>query len=213
MAIFNPYSKFWMIFDTVMDYVRLGLMVVLFSLPLFTMGTAIAAGMTVAMRIERGEAPTVVRPFWKAFKENFKQGLPLTLVFGGIFTLLAADWYTVTQMEATASVRFLELGIVVLAVLVVMIGFYVFAGMARYELRWKALVRNAVIYTFLNFPKNLLGVGILVAGLLLYNYAQPIVPVIICAVPALEMFYMGKVCMTTFRKLEGKQTDEEDPEE
>ena len=70
MQIFNPDSKFSQFIYSVMDYIKLGLVFLLFSIPGFTAGAAAAAVMTVGMRIERKEAPTIFRPFWQAFKDN-----------------------------------------------------------------------------------------------------------------------------------------------
>lgn len=210
MPVFDPDSKAMIVLSNVIDYVKLGLIVILFSIPVVTLGTSIAAGMTIAMKMERGEAPAIVKPFKKAFRENFRQGLPLTLVFELLFGLLALDWYQVMEMERTLVVRIVTALLVLLVILLVMIGFYVFAGMARYELKWKALVKNAVIYTILNFPKNLLGVAILVAGIVLYTYLKTIVPIVICVIPALEMFYMGKICVQTFNRFENPQDKSEE---
>ena len=211
MPIFDPNSKVMMFLSDVLDYVKLGLMVVLYSIPVITLGAAITAGMTIAMKIERKEAPVIAKPFRKAFRENFRQALPLTIGFELLFALLAFDWYQVMQMERTTAVKLATAGLVLAVLLLIMIGFYVFAGMARYELGAKALIKNAVIYTILNFPKNLLAMGILVAGILLYAYLKEVVPIVICAIPAVELFYMGKVCVQTFNRFE--QAGESEPEQ
>ena len=93
MQIFNPDSKFSRFIYSVTDYVKLGLVFLLFSIPGITAGAAAAAVMTVGMRIERNEAPAIFRPFWQAFRANFRQGTLLTLLFMAVFGFLAADWY------------------------------------------------------------------------------------------------------------------------
>ena len=115
MQIFNPESKFSQFIYTLTDYVKLGLLVLLFSIPGITAGAAAAAVMTVAMRIERKEAPIIFRPFWQAFKANFCQGTWLTVIFMVIFGFLAADWYVLGQMEATGLTRLLTAVIFLLA--------------------------------------------------------------------------------------------------
>ena len=90
MQIFNPDSKFSQFIYSLLDYVKLGLLFLLFSIPGITAGAAAAAVMTVGMRIERKEAPVIFRPFWQAFKDNFRQATPLTLIFMLVFGFLAA---------------------------------------------------------------------------------------------------------------------------
>lgn len=208
MPVFHPDSKAMIVLSNILDYVKLGLLVLLCSIPVFTLGTAIAAGMSVAMKIERGEAPAICKPFQKAFCQNMKQGIPLTVFFELVISLLAFDWYQIMEMKQSTITRLVTVMLVVLVLLIVMIGFYVFAGMARYELKWKALIKNAVIYTFLNFPKNLLAIGILLVGILFYSYIRISVPIVICFVPAIELFYMGKVCVKTFQRLEKQEGEE-----
>ncbi len=211
MPIFDPDSKFMQITNTILDYVKIGLLFMFFSIPVITMGAAAAAAMTVAMKIVRGEAPAVWQPFWKAFKDNFKQGTVLTVVFGLLFALLGFDWYQVMQMETTTPIQIARAGIVLLAILVTPMALYSFAIIARYELPVKAVLRNAVIYTLLYFPKNLLTVAMIAAGIAAYSLATPVIPLVVTLVPPVVIWYFAKTCVTVFNTSERKQeeTDEE----
>lgn len=210
MPIFDPDSKFMQITGTMLDYLKLGLLFMLFSIPVFPMGAAAAAVMTVAMKIVRGEAPAVWEPFWKAFKENFKQGTVLLIIFGAIAGLLAFDWYFVMQMESSTVVQVARAGIVLLAILAVSIALYSFAIIARYELPVKAVLRNSVIYTLLYFPKNLKTVGMIVAGILAYNYFTPILPLIVTIVPAIVIWHFARTCVEVFRRSESREQEDEE---
>ena len=170
MSLFDPDGKFMQITSTMLDYVKLGLLFMLFSIPVLPMGAAAAAAMTVGMKIARGEAPAVWKPFWKAFKANFRQGTLLLLIFALIFALLGFDWYQVMKMESTTVVRVARAGIVLLAILLSSMALYSFAIIARYALAVKAVLRNALIYTLLYFPKNLLTIAFIVLGILTYSY-------------------------------------------
>ena len=129
MSLFDPDGKFMQITSTMLDYVKLGLLFMLFSIPVLPMGAAAAAAMTVGMKIARGEAPAVWKPFWKAFKANFRQGTLLLLIFALIFALLGFDWYQVMKMESTTVVRVARAGIVLLAILLSSMALYSFAIM------------------------------------------------------------------------------------
>lgn len=210
MPIFDPDSKFMQITNTMLDYLKTGLLFMLFSIPVLPMGAAAAAAMTVAMKMVRGEAPAVWQSFWKAFKENFKQGTALLLIFGLIFALLGFDWYQVMNMDSTTVVRIARAGIVLLAILVTSIALYSFAIIARYELGLKAVLRNAVIYTLLFFPRNLLTVAMIVAGILAYNFFTPIIPLVVAIVPPVVIWYFAKTCVKAFRTSERKQEEQEE---
>lgn len=210
MPILDPNSKFMQITSTMLDYVKIGLLFMLFSIPVIPMGAAAAAAMTVAMKIVRGEAPAVWEPFFTAFKANFKQGTLLLLIFGAIFGLLAFDWYQVMNMETTTVVRLARAGIVLLALLALSMALYSFAIIARYELPIKAVLRNAVIDTLLYFPKNLFTVALIVAGILAVNFLTPIVPLVVTILPAVVIWYFAKVCVRAFRIQETRANETEE---
>jgi len=209
MSLFDPDSKFMQITNTMLDYLKTGLLFMLFSIPVLPMGAAATAAMAVAMKMVRGEAPAVWQSFWKAFKENFKQGTALLLIFGLIFALLGFDWYQVMNMDSTTVVRIARAGIVLLTIFITSIALYSFAIIARYELGLKAVLRNAVIYTLLYFPRNLLTVAMIAAGILAYSFITPIIPLVVAIVPPVVIWYFAKTCVKAFRASERKQEEAE----
>lgn len=208
MPIFDPDSKFMQITSTMLDYLKIGLLFMLFSIPVIPMGAAAAAAMTVAMKIARGEAPAVWEPFWKAFKENFRQGTILLIIFATIFALFGFDWYQLLKMDSTTLIRVARAAIVVLAIFTLSMALYCFAIIARYELPVKAVLRNSVIYTLLYFPKNLVVVGMIVGGILAYYYITPIVPLVVAIVPPVVIWYFAKTCVSVFRNSENRTQEE-----
>lgn len=203
MQIFNPDSKFSQFIYGAADYVKLGLVLLLFSIPGITTGAAAAAVMTVGMRIERKEAPTIFRPFWQAFKENFKQGTLLTVLFMAVFGFLAADWYVLMQMEQTLLIRLICAIIFVLALLAASLMMWVFPTLARFELTNRQIIHNAVIHMFARFPQTLLALAAAVGGFILAAYFPQVLPVVTFFVPAFVIWYMSRTCVRRFRKFDG----------
>ena len=208
MSLFDPDGKFMRLTSTMLDYVKLGLLFMLFSIPVIPMGAAAAAAMTVGMKIARGEAPAVWKPFWIAFKENFRQGTLLLLIFALTFALLGFDWYQVMKMESTTVVRVARAGIVLLTILLTSIALYSFAIIARYELAIKAALRNGVIYTLLYFPKNLLTIALIALGILTYTYFVNLIPLVVAVIPALVIWYFSKTCVHVFTASERRQEED-----
>lgn len=210
MQIFNPDSKFSQFIYSVMDYVKLGLLFLLFSIPGFTAGAAAAAVMTVGMRIERKEAPTIFRPFWQAFKENFKQGTLLTVLFMAVFGFLAADWYVLMQMEQTLLIRVICAIIFVLALLAASLMMWVFPTLARFELTNRQIIHNAVIHMFARFPQTLLALAAAVGGFILASLFPQVLPLVTFFVPAFVVWYMSRTCVKRFRKFDGSLEEEQE---
>lgn len=208
MQIFNPDSKFSQFIYSVMDYVKLGLIFLLFSIPGFTAGAAAAAVMTVGMRIERKEAPTIFRPFWQAFKDNFKQGTVLTVLFMAVFGFLAADWYILMQMEQTLLIRLICAIIFVLALLAAELMMWVFPTLARFILTNRQIIHNAVIHMFARFPQTLLALAAAAGGFILAALVPQVLPLVTFFVPAFVVWYMSRTCVKRFRKFDGSAEEE-----
>ena len=213
MQLFNPDSKFSQFVYTVTDYVKLGLVFLLLSIPGVTAGAAAAAVMTVGMRIERKEAPTIFRPFWQAFKDNFRQGTGLTLLFMAGFGFLAADWYVLWQMEGTGLNRLICGVIFVLALLLGCLALWVFPTLARFELTNRQIIHNAMIHMFMNFPKTLLALFAAVGGFALAALVPQVLPLITLFVPAFVVWYMSRTAVRRFRKFDGSQEEAENAPE
>ena len=210
MQIFNPDSKFSQFIYGLTDYVKLGLAFLLFSIPGITAGAAAAAVMTVGMRIERHEAPAIFRPFWQAFKDNFKQGTLLTLLFMAVFGFLAGDWYVLMQMEGTLLIRVICAVIFVLALLAAALMMWVFPTLARFSLTNRQIIHNAMIHMMARFPQTLLAIGTAVGGFVLASYFPQVLPVITFFVPAFVIWYMSRTCVKRFRRFDGSAEEEQE---
>ena len=79
-AIFAPDSKFMQAMARVSDLVILNLLFLLSCVPLITIGAASAALYTVCFRIGTDREQGVCRSYFRAFRENFRQGTILWLI-------------------------------------------------------------------------------------------------------------------------------------
>ena len=213
MQIFNPDSKFSRFIYSVTDYVKLGLVFLLFSIPGITAGAAAAAVMTVGMRIERNEAPAIFRPFWQAFRANFRQGTLLTLLFMAAFGFLAADWYVLWQMEGTALIRVICGVIFILALLSGCLALWAFPTLARFELTNRQILHNALIHMLACFPRTILALAAAVGGFVLVSYVPQVLPVITMFLPAFVIWIMSRTAVRRFRKFDGTEAEKAEPEE
>jgi uncharacterized membrane protein YesL len=62
------------------DIIILNLIFVVTSLPVITIGTALSALYAVAMKLARGEDPSILKEYMKAFKRNMKPATIMMLV-------------------------------------------------------------------------------------------------------------------------------------
>ena len=88
----RPDSKFMIYANKASDLMGLNLLMLLFCLPVFTLGPSVTAMHYVLLKILRDELEEgVIRTFWKAFRSNFKQATLLWLIYLPIGLLLGLD--------------------------------------------------------------------------------------------------------------------------
>lgn len=202
MDFLDPDSKFSQIMSTVFEYLKLGFLFLIFSIPIITAGAAATGTMYVGMKIVRGEAPKLWPHFWQSFRRNFRQATVTTVILIAIAGLLGFDWYQLFQMESTLLVRIARAAVFLAALAVLMASLYLFPILARFEVTGRQLIRNAVSFGMMNFTNNLLVIAVILAGLWLLDYALPLLPVVAAAMPALMIWLMSRLCVKTFSKVE-----------
>lgn len=136
--------------STAADLIILNLLTLLCCLPVLTMGAALTALNAAAIKILRGEETAPVKDYFRAFRENFKKGTVLGLVFTLVCGILAADF-----LAAQTYIPALRPVIAAMALLVLTLGQYAFALLARYENTLRGTVKNALLLAVGYFPKTL----------------------------------------------------------
>ena len=159
--------------STTADLIVLNLLTILCCLPVVTVGAALTALNTAAIKIVRGEETAPVKDYFRAFRVNFKKGTILGLVFLLVFAVLIVDY-----LAAGNAVSILRPVIAAIALLVLMLGQYAFAMLARYENTLRGTLKNAMLLSIGYFPRTL-GMAVFAAALWLLaiqflRYGAPI---------------------------------------
>ena len=136
--------------SVVADLIVLNLLTLACCLPVVTAGAAITAMNAAAIKIIRSEESTPVKDYFRAFRENFKMGCAMGLLFLLIFALLYVDYLAAqTFIPALCPV------IAAMALLTLTLGLYAFALLARYENTLRGTLKNALLLAVGYFPKTL----------------------------------------------------------
>lgn len=161
--VWNTENSFFRFMGKIGDIFLLNVMWVVCSLPIVTMGAATTAAMYVGMKLARGEDGLVVSRFMKSFKMNFKQATIIHLIMLPIGIVLAMDVSILLEARDNASYILLAITTIVVLVYVVML-WYVYAVLARFDNSVKGTFKNAFFISLVNFPINLL----MLVGLVVY---------------------------------------------
>ncbi len=121
------------------------LMFVVFSLPFFTLGAALAALYHVMLKTLRSGG--VVNPFaqfWEGFKSNFKQGTAVWLLFVAVMGFLSVDLQICAQ--AGAPLSHMSFAIYAIGIVALCLFFFMMPVMAAFEARLNQLPKHALYF-------------------------------------------------------------------
>ncbi len=133
-------------------------MMLLMAIPNIAVGPA-QAGLTYILRCFSYENPTF---YWSDFKdkmkENFKQGIVVSLINLAVFIFILMDFYLYSQLSKGGSSILLVAAngiLFLILVLFIMMGMYIYPMMVTYELKIKYLYKNAFLFSIGRFLPNL----------------------------------------------------------
>ncbi len=131
-------------------------------IPIITIGPAFTALYTVLLAMSKDQEAPVTKMFFRAFKENFKKGLAVGLIYTAIMALLISD-IQIWQVSQTETKPLFVTATVILIVLLAMLGCWLFPLLAKFDNTVKNMFKNAAIFAFKYFPISL-AMGIVVVG-------------------------------------------------
>ena len=156
MSFLSPDSEVMEFLSKVTDFIIINLLTLLFSIPIITIGAAHTAKFYTAMKIVRGEEPSVVKSYFKSFKENFAQVTGAWMIILVVGLVLAFDWYNVLYGRAEGMPVLLKAALGVLSFVVWSVAYCMFPFEARYKVTLKELFKASMVMALLNFPRMVL---------------------------------------------------------
>ena len=156
------------------DLMALNILWFVCSLPIITIGPATVSLFTVTLKLAEGEPVSVLKTFFKAFKDNLKQ----SLIVGAfsIFTIftLYADVNYILAIDGTLQKVYIVVACIVLALLLTTIT-YLNALIAKYNNTLKDHIINTFKLAFVNPVQTILMWLILLVPVFCVLFIQPIV--------------------------------------
>lgn len=196
----GPFYKFMMQF---MDLLTINILWILCSMPIITIGASTAAACSVTMKMAKDEEGYIARQFFKAFKQNWKQGT----ILGFLMALVAYAFYLDTQILKAASdpsylVIVMTFG---LAIVYVLCFTYAFALIARYENTIKNTIQNSIKITFRYFGRTLAMLFSLALIYIVLSFNAIMLFFLILIGPGCLFYTYGFFCRGIFEKIEKDQ--------
>ena len=139
-------------------------------LPVFTFGASTTAMYAAAFKIIRGKEGKITEEFFTAFRRNFRQALPITVIMLFTAALLATGIVSLRGMEEPNSILYGVLIFLIVAAIAVFC--YVYPLLAVFDNTTPVIFNNAWRLALTNLPVTIMCV-ILNAFLPLLVYAFP----------------------------------------
>lgn len=149
--LFRTDSRFSLFMTTVFDLVCLNVLWLLCCIPVITIGAATTALYGMTMKMVRGEEGAIVKGFFRYFRDNFRQSVPMTLILLAFAGVMAADLHILGNASdlhilgnAPGEVSSLLYGgCLALLLLGAAVAGYAFPLLARFENTVKNTIANA----------------------------------------------------------------------
>lgn len=149
--LFRLDSPFMLALSRLADLVLLSVLWVVCCLPIITIGPSTAALYYVALKLARGEEVRITGTFFRGFKENFKQGVVMNLIFLVLGAVLLADYIIMAMAEGTfasvSGVCFFVMGVWLLCII-----FYAYPLQAQFYNTVRQTLINAAQLCVRKFP-------------------------------------------------------------
>ena len=168
--MFSIEGKFFKALTKAGDFLILGFLGFVFSIPVITMGASITAMFYVGMKLVRDEEGYVFKGFIKSFKQNFKQATVINLIMLVLAVILYVDMSIVKQMGQPLG-QIMNIIFLAFSVLYVMVFLYIYPVLAKFYNSTRNTFINAVLMSVRHLPYTVLMAVICACPVLLVSFA------------------------------------------
>ncbi|MBR5646373.1 MAG: YesL family protein [Treponema sp.] len=182
----------------ILKLLLLNMIWLLFCLPVITIGSSTAAAFSVTLKLAKDEEVSIWSQFIKGFRQSFLQGM-----FMGFFTAgctIAAVFLWKRILEDPSFFPIVGGGI--FTVTVILLNFFAFPLIARYENTFKNVIKNSVSIFVQFFQSALMAVIIVSVEVAIIYFSKYIFFVTVLFMPVLIFYTISVTAKDCFDKLE-----------
>ncbi|MBQ3920008.1 MAG: DUF624 domain-containing protein [Oscillospiraceae bacterium] len=196
----KPFFRFWeMFFERFWKMVKLSLLTFLFSIPIVTIGPALA-GMTKVLHSYVLDKDTFIwHDFMKGFKSNLKMSLPVGLIdIVFVISFICSIQVYPAVAESTGNGIFNVFCVVAVgfALTVFMMNFFIFPMIVCTDLTFKQVIKNSFYLTALGLKTNIITLLlVMLTGGILVVLSILSSPAVYILVPVILISFIGFLIM------------------
>lgn len=153
--LFNLDNPFMQFLFRVSDLIILNLIFMLSCIPIVTIGASISALHSVCLKIVRGQESYMWQRFWKAFRQNFKQGTILWIISILLFIFINMD-YTILNAVDIPFFGYVKVALGAVTTILFSMFIYVFPIIAHFKCTIRQAIKNALFMTIGHLPFSII---------------------------------------------------------
>ena len=153
--LFNLDTPLMQMLTRVGDMIIINFLTIICSLPIITAGAAISATHRIMQDFLMDNETTIVRTYFRAFKENFKQATRVWLALVVIIAALLADVFLINLFIQGSLRSFFVILLSAVALIVFAISMYIFPLLTRYRNTLPQHLRNSLILMITKLPRTI----------------------------------------------------------
>lgn len=194
------------------DLMLLNFLTIICCIPIFTAGAAFTALDYMCLKLVRNEENYLIRGYFKAFKENFKQATGIWLIILWVIAAVAGDVYIMSHsgMEFPFIIRMAVLFVSIVTLFTFM---YAFPMQAKFVNPVFKTLRNAFIASILQFPKTIIMIALLFVPFLAVMYMDFLTPLVFLFGFSFHSYLSALLYNKFFLRLEEAATQDSEQEE
>lgn len=124
-------------------------------IPIVTIGASISALHSVCLKIVRGQESYMWQGFWKAFRQNFKQGTILWIISILLFIFINMD-YTILNAVDIPFFGYVKVALGAVTTILFSMFIYVFPIIAHFKCTIRQAIKNALFMTIGHLPFSII---------------------------------------------------------
>lgn len=198
--------------NKVADIMILSIVFMVACIPVVTGGAAFTAAYYMGFKMVKDEESYIIKGFFRAFKENFKQATIIWIFVLFLGALILADYRIVlySGIEFASWIRIAMVSVTLVAALGIV---FVFPLQARFQNTVKNTIKNAFLMALSHLPSAFLLILIYAVPYLLLYFVPQLLPAVFLLGFGCIFYFKSFVLLKVFRKYENVTEDEVQQEE
>ncbi|EOS49612.1 hypothetical protein C809_01423 [Lachnospiraceae bacterium MD335] len=187
--------------NKVADILILGVVFMIACIPVITAGAAFTAAYYMGFKMVKNEETYIIKGFFKAFRDNFKQATIIWIFVLLLFGVILAD-YRIILYSGVAFASWIRIAMVSVSLVAALGVVFLFPLQARFQNTVKHTIKNAFLMALSHLPSAILLILIYAVPYFLLWLVPRIFPLVFLLGFGGIFYFKSFVLLRVFRKYE-----------